>query len=470
MKNVSGRGATRLFGVVGKPILHSKSPQLHAAGFAAFGMDAAYVRMAVDSAAEALETASQAEFSGLNFTAPFKEEAAVLVRLGDEASRCSGAVNTVIRSNGGWLGYNTDTNGLAQALLSNGVPISGEKALVLGAGGAARAAVSALTECGAMVIVANRTLERAYSLAEKFDAAACSLSPQDLRAALPECRIIVGCASTSERLFPPDLLSPPVAVLDANYPATSALVADAQAAGCRVIDGKEWLLHQGAKAFELFSERAAPEPAMRRAVFAEADDGLEGGHIALVGFMGSGKSTVASMLGRMTGLPVLDTDEVIEDRTGTSIRNLFERQGEEMFRSLEEEEIGRLMAREPSVVSVGGGAVLKAANRAKLKTHSLVVWLWASVPEVLKRIPRDGTRPVFEAAHREGLLAELLAGRLMHYAAVSDLMVPTEGKGPDQIARRIMDEIREAFPGFGTGQSPRVKKSRAESRSGRLAG
>ncbi len=106
---------TDLYGVVGKPILHSRSPQMHNSAFRTLGIDAVYVRLAAESAEDALRTARGMGMKGLNVTAPFKEEMASLVEPADDGARRLGAVNTVVIGEGGPIGYNTDPDGVALA-------------------------------------------------------------------------------------------------------------------------------------------------------------------------------------------------------------------------------------------------------------------------------------------------------------------------------------------------------------------
>lgn len=130
----------RIFASTGMPIMHSASPQMHNAGFAELGIDAVYTRLAAGSAREALEVARQIGMAGMNITAPFKEEMVKLLYNGDARVRKLGAVNTVKFAGKKAFGFNTDADGVAGALAEKRVKIRGKNAVVLGAGGAAKAA------------------------------------------------------------------------------------------------------------------------------------------------------------------------------------------------------------------------------------------------------------------------------------------------------------------------------------------
>ncbi|MEK6972504.1 MAG: shikimate dehydrogenase, partial [archaeon] len=249
----------KIFAVTGNPILHSKSPAMHNAAFRKLRMNAVYTRLLAQNADEALNTAKEIGIKGLNITAPFKEDFVKLAGKIDPKAKKIGAVNTVIFKNSKAIGFNTDIDGISRALKSNRVNPDGKDIVILGAGGAAKATVCALAD-KADVTILNRRLdfEKAERLAEKFDCKAYSLEDKKmLPKILQETDIIVSCVSTAERIIPSELLSKKMVILDANYSTITALQKDAKQKGCKVIDGREWLLFQGAEAFEIFSGKKA---------------------------------------------------------------------------------------------------------------------------------------------------------------------------------------------------------------------
>ncbi|NYZ73653.1 shikimate dehydrogenase [Candidatus Micrarchaeota archaeon] len=440
---------TELFAVVGKPVLHSMSPQMHNAAFHALGMDAVYVRLAAESAEDALESAGVIGISGMNVTAPFKEEMAALVQAGDEAVRKLAAVNTVLMRDGNTIGYNTDPDGVAGALQESKVPVKGKQAVVLGAGGAAKAASFALVEGGADVIVANRTAEKAKAIAKMLGCGHCALDDMD---ALRGADILVSALNTGERVIEPVLLKKNIAVLDANYSTETALVRDAKKKGCRTIDGREWLLYQGVRAFELFSKRKAPVAVMRKALYARNSKPKTKspkhttGNLALIGMMGSGKDATAKALGRSSGMGIMDVDAEIERKAGKKIKDIFANKGEEAFRRMESREIREVANARNKIVNCGGGAVLKTQNRKTLNRNSLVVWLWAKPSVMVKRVAGDDSRPLLHAPEheKEVILTRLLGNRRRFYAETADLMIDTGGRSAGQVAERILYEVHKA--------------------------
>lgn len=418
------------------------SPNMHNAAFHALGMDAIYVRLAAESAGDALGSAGAMGISGMNVTAPFKEEMAALVQAGDKAARRLAAVNTVVLRDGQTMGYNTDPDGVAGALQGNKVPMKGRRAVVLGAGGAAKAASFALVEGGADIVVANRTAEKARGIARMLGCGYCALDDMD---ALRGADILVSALSTGERVIKPELLRKGTVVLDANYSTETALVRDARKNGCRTIDGREWLLYQGVRAFELFSRRKAPVAVMRKALYSRRGTGnrkQDAGNIALIGMMGSGKDATAKALGRASGMKIVDVDADIERKAGKRIKEIFADDGEEAFRRMESREIKAVANARNKIVNCGGGAVLKMQNRKTLVRNAIVVWLWAKPSVMVKRVAGDDSRPLLHVPHheKEVILTRLLESRKRFYAETADLMIDTGGRTAEQAAERIAYE------------------------------
>ena len=243
---------TKLFAVTGNPILHSRSPEIFQAAFKALGLDNCYyLRFASSRAREITQAMREVPIFGFNVTSPFKEKVIPLLDGLDDGARKIGAVNLIVNEGGRLKGLNTDVMGVAQAFLENGVTLAGKKAVVLGAGGAAKAAVAALTEAGTDVVIINRTSKKAESLAERF---ACRASlMENLGKEISKTDIFVSCLSAGIDIVPVHSLRKGLVVLDANYGETSALAREGARNGCTIINGQEWLLYQGVKAFTFFT-------------------------------------------------------------------------------------------------------------------------------------------------------------------------------------------------------------------------
>jgi len=158
--------------------------------------------------------------------------------------------------------------------------------------------------------------------------------------------------------------------------------------------------------------------------------------------MGSGKSTVARRIGARLGRPVLDSDEMIEELTGKSVRQIFAEQGEPAFREQEQAVLADALANEePSVIAAAGGVVLSAANRRLLAdADAVVVWLRADPVLLQQRVSGGGHRPLLDDDPR-GMLAKMHAERQALYTAVADRVVDVDGRSVDEVAALVLAGI-----------------------------
>ncbi|MBB6646433.1 shikimate dehydrogenase [Halobellus ruber] len=265
----------QVFGLLGNPVEHSLSPPMHEAAYDALGMDARYVTFEPDrdAAAGAVAAAETLGIAGLNVTIPFKQDVLDAVEP-DGMARRVGAVNTVDFSASPPRGYNTDVAGVRRAFTHHDVAIEGRDAVVVGAGGAGRAVAFALADAGAAVHIANRTEERAESLAA--DVPGATAGGLDTLDRVADAGILVNATSVGmepddeETPVPAAHLHAELAVLDAVYtPVETRLLREASAAGATTVDGAWMLLFQGVAAFERWTGRDAPVAAMNEALRAE---------------------------------------------------------------------------------------------------------------------------------------------------------------------------------------------------------
>lgn len=278
---ISGR--TRVVGIIGDPVAHSRSPALHNAAFAALGLDWIYVPLpvAADEVPAAVAAVRALGLAGVNVTVPHKEAVLPHLDVLTPLARRVGAVNTIVNRDGRLLGDNTDVHGFAATLRQHRARLRRRHVMVIGAGGAARAVLAAVTAAGvARVTIANRTAERAAALAARFRGPRRSVVPlaalQD-PARLADLALVVN--TTSLGLYDTDF--PPLAVaatpprclfLDLLYGRDTAFLRAARRARRPTGDGSEMLLHQGARAFTLWTGRRAPLAAMRAALRQEKSD------------------------------------------------------------------------------------------------------------------------------------------------------------------------------------------------------
>jgi shikimate kinase len=147
--------------------------------------------------------------------------------------------------------------------------------------------------------------------------------------------------------------------------------------------------------------------------------------LVLVGLPGSGKSTVGRQLARRLDIPFLDSDHAIEQRLGCSIREYFERQGEERFRDIETEVLAQLVLQGQGVLSTGGGSVLREQNRDLLRQNGQVFYLHTSPQEVFRRLRNDQNRPLLQVADPQARLRELLDVRDPLYREAAHFVIET---------------------------------------------
>ncbi|HEY4098171.1 MAG TPA: shikimate dehydrogenase [Baekduia sp.] len=261
-------------GVLGWPVSHSRSPAMHNAAFAALGMrDWHYQRLPAppEIFAETVLSLPASGFVGANVTIPHKEAALALATTAGDAARAIGAANTLsFGADGAIAAENTDAPGFLAAL---GEPPAGKVALVLGAGGSARAVAYALREAGAArVVVWNRTPERAQQLAADLGV---DSSIRPIAADLLVNCTSVGLSDASLKGLPVDAdgLDRYATVADLVYRAGgTVLIAEAQRRGCTVVDGLEVLVRQGALSFQAWTGREAPIDAMRQSARGSSPD------------------------------------------------------------------------------------------------------------------------------------------------------------------------------------------------------
>lgn len=275
-------GAARIAGVMGWPVKHSRSPRLHGFWLRSHGIDGAYVPLAVrpDKLAVALRALPALGFAGVNLTVPHKEAGAALVDRVDEVAKRIGAVNTVVVEADGTLhGSNTDAYGFLASLRAAAPawrPSAGP-AVVLGAGGAARAVVVALLDAGVPELrVVNRTRARAEALAGSFGGRISTCEWGGWRDALADAAVLVNTTSLGMTGQPPlaiDLqaLPPRAVVNDIVYvPLETPLLAAARRRGNIAVDGLGMLLHQARPGFRAwFGTDPAVTPELRAYVGAD---------------------------------------------------------------------------------------------------------------------------------------------------------------------------------------------------------
>ena len=256
---------TRVYAITGKPLGHSASPAMHNAALAAEKLDAVYASLETDDAGEAIAVAEALDVAGLSVTAPLKTALAARVSVVSDAARRTGAVNTLRRGPRGWEGENFDVDAFLAPLEAHADRLRGARAVVLGAGGAARAAVTALRRAGAQVSVSARRAGEASRLAAET---ACQIEPWP---PAPGWTLLVNATpvgtwpDVDATPLPRALVSGAI-VYDLVYnPEDTALLAVAREAGAKAIGGLPMLVEQARRQFEWWTGRRVAAALLERA-------------------------------------------------------------------------------------------------------------------------------------------------------------------------------------------------------------
>lgn len=253
------------FGIIGYPLSYTLSPRMHNCAFKVLGIDAIYEAYPVQDVQEAIKLIRLLPLEGVSVTIPHKESILKGLDGMDEKAKAIGAVNTILNERGRLYGFNTDWVGFLMALKES-TELNGKRALVLGAGGAARAACYALKLEGAQVFVTSRTYEKAKALAEEFEA--CVISWEDRNSWLGEILVnATPLGSKGEMPVESQVLREGMVVMDMVYePRKTPLLAEAERRGARVVEGLRMLLFQGAKQLEIWLGIDPPLEAMWEAI------------------------------------------------------------------------------------------------------------------------------------------------------------------------------------------------------------
>lgn len=279
----AGDSRLNIYGIFGDPLAQTASPAIQNCAFDHYRLKSIYFALKRSPARfrYLMRNLKSLALDGFNVTVPYKETVIpYLDRLSPAAARVS-AVNTVKKEGNRWVGYNTDIDGFLGGLRQAHFQPKGQSAVILGAGGGARAVVFALAKSGAEKIsIANRTPERAKKIAKKlgemFPKTECisvALNPNALREALSEADLLVnttkvGLKRKDRSLVPPrSFPKRKILVYDLIYqPPRTLLLQIAKRLGHRTANGESMLLYQGAKAFEIWTGRPAPLRKMRQAL------------------------------------------------------------------------------------------------------------------------------------------------------------------------------------------------------------
>jgi len=426
-----------LLGVAGSPVFHSKSPGIFRSVFREKRMDASYIRIAVQWADEAARICSELDFTGMNVTAPFKNSIiSHLDIVSEEADRMK-SVNTVVNRKGKLTGYNTDHYGVTSPLEKKIGTLKNKKAVIAGAGGAGISAAYGLSKAGCHVTVLNITIKEAKMAGDKFSCSYDLLS--NLNKYISDADIFVSALPYEAELLDISSMKRGSFFLDASYK-KSHYRDQTERYGITFIPGEEWLIYQAIHACGHFLDFTPDVETVNKGI-AEPREMKE--IISLIGFMGSGKTSVGRELAKLRKMEFIDIDELIEQKMSKSVNEIFSVAGESKFREIESDMLYSLKNRKNIVLSCGGGIVLNEKNREFLRNETECIWLYCGMDLMIDRVT-DGTRPIINAMKNSAEAVDLFNSRKKYYASSCESIVLTE-TSPEKTAEFINEEIRLSF-------------------------
>ena len=402
-------------GLLGEKLGHSYSPAIHAL----LG-DYEYKLYEIprDDLADFIQNGA---WDGLNVTIPYKKAVVPFCTALSSTARALGSVNTLVRRpDGSIYGDNTDFFGFSQMVRASGIRAEGEKAVVLGSGGASVTVCAVLRELGAREItVISRHGEDNYTNLDRHRDAALVVnttpvgmyphngeSPVSLDA-FPQCR----------------------GVLDIIYnPARTALLLQAEERGIPCASGLRMLVAQAKASAQQFTGTPIPDDRIEP-ILKKMERTLR--NIILVGMPGCGKSTVAAALGRELGMEVVEADALIAQQAGMTIPEIFAAEGEAGFRARETAVLAQQGKRSGIILSTGGGCVTRAENYSLLHQNGRIFWLIRG----LDKLAKEG-RPLSLSTPAEALWQQ----REALYARFADARVDNDGRLDDTL-RHIKELI-----------------------------
>lgn len=405
------------YGCIGEKLGHSFSKEIHSA-LSEYKYELKEIpRDGLDSFMR------KKDFKAINVTIPYKEAVIpYLYEIEDTAAEI-GAVNTVVNRNGRLYGYNTDFYGMTRLIAHANIDVREKRVAILGSGGTSKTARAVAGRLGADEII--RVSRNGRNGAVTYE---------ELYEKHPDIQIIIN--TTPIGMFPDVFESPVdlsrfpslVGVIDAVYnPLRTRLVLEAAGKNISSEGGLYMLTAQAVRASEIFLGTHYSESECDR-VFNEMSKAKE--NIVLIGMPSSGKSTVGRLLADKLGRKFYDTDTLAEERIGMSISEYFLKFGEATFRTEEQEAVRDVCKNTCSVISTGGGAVLRSENVRNLKKNGKLFF----IDRPLEALMPSEDRPL--ASNRRAI-TQRYEERYEIYKAAADVVIPAECE-VDEVAERIL--------------------------------
>jgi len=430
-----------IFGVAGKPILHSKSPDVFNYFHGETHLnDSYYIRIISDSAKEISEIMNTLNIKGLNITSPFKEDIIYYLDEVNAPANIINAVNVIVNYDDKLIGYNTDYIGVIETIKKHDLNKSNLKYLVIGAGGAGRAAAYGLMREGLNVTIINRTNDKAKEYSEKIK---CRFADwNSIGDEIKKANVIIN--TLSSKYFNLDKYD-----TKGKY----VLKADYTKSNDKNVSGLEWLIHQAMPSLKFFTGLdITVDKTDFNAIIEKLNEKSSGvpkkANISLIGFIGSGKTAIGRILAEKLNWEFIDTDELIVQKENIPIREIFRKFGETYFRNLEREILDSLKDRKNIVISCGGGLILEDDNSELLKEISNIFWIFSPIEKCIERLDNELRPPLtnpFDSVTDPLEKAEILFNyRIPYYCEIADALV-YNNYSIDDAVNKIYEEVHTYF-------------------------
>lgn len=394
---------SKKFAVLGYPVAHSLSPLLHNELFRIKKLPYSYeaVLMPPEDLENSFPELTQ-KYVGFNCTIPLKEKVIPLLEKLHPDAAALGSVNTVL-CGGENVGFSTDADGFLRSLEMHGIHLEGKKILIVGCGGVARVIALTCAKKSCNITIALRSPQKAATLCDEIRVV-CGLSPsvtslcgiQGSYDLLVQCTPVGMYPNTDACPVSDEVIANCGAVFDTVYnPIKTQIVQKAEALGKPALSGLEMLVFQGLASEEIWLNLKADQSDATHLISILSEK-LEGSKsIALVGFMACGKSTIGKALANELGYTFIDTDAEVELLDGRPIPQIFEQDGEALFRKIETDALKRVVENPRTVIATGGGIVSTPENIELLKKNCFVVFLDIPFDIMAERASLSDNRPLF---------------------------------------------------------------------------
>ena len=410
------------FGLLGRTLGHSFSPRIHSA------LGNTNYELFEREPSQLQEFFADPELQGINITIPYKVNALEACDVVDPRAERIGCVNTMVRKDGKWHGYNTDYDGFVFTLQHAGIDVSGKECIILGDGASSATVHVALEDLGAKNIVhLSRKTAPFYGDAPNYYETA---------------QIIINCTPIGMYPHNPasliDLMqfSKLEGVIDLIYnPHRTILLLQAEMMDVPHCDGLPFLVAQGVEAANHFQGESFGTKEIEQIL---RDMRREKENIILIGMPGAGKTTVGKVLAKELGRDFFDLDQTIQDKVGKSVQNIYIHDGKDAFTEYEYTTIKELIHNKPSVIATGGGTVTYDKTVNLMRNNGLVVFVNRDVNHILDDLDLE-IRPLVKESIE--YIFNVYEERYPLYEEVAHIKIGNEGSITDAV-----QEIIEALP------------------------